>query len=377
MSSFLNSTINAPYRAGDINPILAKLYLSHGISDEAMMSVDANERVRLCEDIVQLIETSPRQTDREVAADILISLLRHAEKNLKQAIAERFAAIDSAPLRIILEFINDDIDIAKPILTYSKALNDLDLLYIIQSRDSPFWQAIALRENLGEIVVETLADTKDISTAKNLIDNETIGFSDYTAGQIATLAKDNDILIEALINRSLDKQGDFAKQIYAYASENLKQAIIQKCGRISDETIQKLDDVLEEFTDVTPHHFMPTSSMMKAAELFQERGKLTTSLMVNTLKRGQISSFIAQFSKFVNLPVAVVVPMLQQKNGQGLSIAARAYGISRNDFLVIFNFTRKMMGEDYLSAKDANSALAYFDRVLPDVAKRLMNKSRH
>lgn len=377
MSNLSNGFPDSSFKAGQINPVLAKLYLSHGITDSSMMMVAGAERARLCDDIVQLIETSVRHTDREMASDILISLLKHAEKNLKQAIAERFSTLDSAPLRLVLQFINDDIEIAEPVLKYSKALNDLDLLYIIQSRDSPFWQAIALRENPGENVVETLVDTKDISTAKNLIENETVEFSDYAAEQITNLAKQESILIEALINRSQDKDGSFAKQIYAYASESLKAAIIQKCGRLSESTTHKLEEVLEEFTDTVAHNFMPNTSMLKAAELFQAQGKLSPNLMINTLKRGQISSFIAQFSRFINLPVAVVVAMLQQKNGQGLSIVAKANDISRTDFLVIFNFTRKMMGEDYLSAKDVTMALAYYDRVSPDVAKRLMRQRQN
>jgi uncharacterized protein (DUF2336 family) len=236
---------------------------------------------------------------------------------------------------------------------------------------------IASRESLAENVVESLVDTKDVYTSKNLIDNETVKFSDYAAEQIANLAKENAILTEALINRSLDKDGDFARQIYAYASESLKSAIVKKCGRLSNDTAQKIDEVLEEFIDESNHNFMPTASMIKAAEFFQDQGKLSPSLMLNTLKRGQMASFIAQFSRFVNLPIAVVVPMLQQKNGQGLSIAAKANGITRNDFLVIFNFTRKILGEDFLSAKDVTVALAHYNRVTPDVAKRLMRQSQN
>lgn len=377
MSNLSNHTSDATYRAGVINPVLAKLYLSHGISDGELMAVENAERAGLCDNIIQLIETSSRQTDREIASDILISLLKHAEKNLRQAIAEKFSASDNAPLRIILQFINDDIEVAKPVLTHSKALNDLDLLYIIQSRDSPFWQAIALRTDLAENVVESLVDTKDIATAKNLIDNQTAKFSEYATKEITNLAQDNSILTEALINRSLDKDGSFAKKIYSYASESLKLAIIQKCGRLSEDVAQEIDEVFEEFSDSSVNRFIPTPAMTKAAELFQEQGKLIPSLMLNTLKRGQIASFIAQFSRFINLPVAVVVPMLQQKSGQGLSIASKAHDINRADFLVIFNFTRKMMGEDFLSAKDVTTALAYYDRVSPDVAKRLMRQRQN
>lgn len=367
-------TAFASAKVGGINPVLAKLYLSHGIRAEAISTMSSEDRTDLCDDVASLIEMAERPTDREMAADILLSLLRHAEKNLKEAISERLSVLDKAPLRLILQFINEDIDIAKPVLRKSPVLNDLDLLYIIQSRDSPFWQAIAQRQNLGENVIETLVDTKDIITAKNLVENNDVIFSDYALGRIVRLASEADILNECLIDRVQSLKGDFARRIYAYAGESLKTVLIEKCGDFSQDVSQTLEDVLAEFTVAPPPHFMPTASMLKAAELFIKEGKINRTLMLNTLKRGQIGSFIAQFSKFTQLPVPVVVAMLQQKSGRSLAIASKANGIDRNDFLVIFNFTRKTMGEDYLSSADVATALGDYDRMTPDVARQLMNK---
>lgn len=367
-------TAFASVKVGGINPVLAKLYLSHGIRAEAISTMSSEDRTDLCDDVASLIEMAERPTDREMAADILLSLLRHAEKNLKEAISERLSVLDKAPLRLILQFINEDIDIAKPVLRKSPVLNDLDLLYIIQSRDSPFWQAIAQRQNLGENVIETLVDTKDIITAKNLVENNDVIFSDYALGRIVRLASEADILNECLIDRVQSLKGDFARRIYAYAGESLKTVLIEKCGDFSQDVSQTLEDVLAEFTVAPPPHFMPTASMLKAAELFMKEGKINRTLMLNTLKRGQIGSFIAQFSKFTQLPVPVVVAMLQQKSGRSLAIASKANGIDRNDFLVIFNFTRKTMGEDYLSSADVATALGDYDRMTPDVARQLMNK---
>lgn len=377
MSNLSYSTADTAFSVGAVNPVLAKLYVSHGIRAEAMTSLPSQDRAALCDDVTYLIETADRSTDREMATDILLSLLRHAEKHLKQALAERLSALDKAPLRLILQFINEDIEIAKPVLKSSAVLNDLDLLYIIQSRDSPFWQAIAERQNLGENVVEALVDTKDVNTARALVENASVIFSDYAIGKLAKLANDTDVLNDCLINRSQHARGDFARKIYNYAGEGLKELIAEHCGSLSKEVARKLDEVLMEFTAPAPHHFMPSPSMMKAAELFQEQGKISKALMLNTLKRGQMASFIAQFSKFTQLPVAIVIPMLQQKSGRSLAIATKAYGLDKNDFLMIFNFTRKIMGENYLSAEDVNKTLAYYDRITPDVAKRLMKRSTH
>jgi hypothetical protein len=283
-----------------------------------------------------------------MASDILIALLRHAEKNLKEALAERFSVMENVPLRLILQFVNDDIDVAEPILKYSQALNDLDLLYIIQSRDAPFWQAIATREGLGENVIEALIDTKDAMTAEALIDNSSIALGE---GVIRT--------------------------IYSYVSEGIRKRIEQNFGVLAVELEEQTDSVIGEFAAVPQFDFMPTAAMTKAADLFLAQGRLSKTLLMNTLKRGQISSFIAQFSRYVGLPVAVIVPMLQQSNGQGLAIACRAAGIERNDFLLMFTFTRKIKGQGYTTAGEVSSALAYYDRVTPDIAKRLMSQNRH
>lgn len=376
MSNLSYHNADMAFRSGAVNPVLAKLYLTHGIRAEAMNNLPAEDRAGLCDDVTYLIETADRPTDREMATDILLSLLRHAETHLKQAVAERLSVLDQAPLRLILEFINDDIGVARSVLKNSPVLNDLDLLYIIQSRDSPFWQAIAARQNLGENVVETLVDTKDVATAKTLVENTSVIFSDYALGKIAKLASETDVLNDCLINRSQTARGDFARKIYEYAGDALKQLIAEHCGSLSKDVSRKLDEVLMEFTEPTPHHFMPSASMIKAAELFMEQGKINKTLMLNTLKRGQIASFIALFSKFTGLPVAVVIAMLQQKNGRSLAIASKANDIDKTDFLMIFNFTRKIMGEDYLSASHVGSTLAYYDRITPDVAKRLMNRSK-
>ncbi len=377
MSNLSYSNADMACKSGAVNPVLAKLYLSHGIRAEAMADLPTEDRVGLCDDVTYLIETADRATDREMATDILLSLLRHAETQLKQAVAERLSVLDQAPLRLILQFINDDIGVARSVLKNSPVLNDLDLLYIIQSRDSPFWQAIAERQNLGENVVESLVDTKDVATAKTLVENMSVIFSDYALGKIVKLANDTDALNDCLINRSQTARGDFARKIYTYAGDALKQLITENCGALSKDVSRKLDEVLLEFTEPTPHHFMPSQSMLKAAELFMEQGKINKTLMLNTLKRGQIASFIALFSKFTGLPVAVVIAMLQQKSGRSLAIASKANDIDKTDFLMIFNFTRKVMGEDYLSANHVGATLAYYDRITPDVAKRLMNRSKY
>jgi len=369
--------VSAGMTAFQPNPALIKLYQAHGLRSDDVDTIALEERTELCEEVSRFIETSARPIDREMATDILVALLRHAEKNLKQAISERFAVMDDAPLRLALQFVNDEIAIAEPMLRYSKALNDLDLLYIIQSRDSPFWQAIAARKELSESVVDALADTRDVATAKVLVENISVELTDYAAAIAADLAKDNSELADSILARS-EMTKDLARILYTYVGEELQQHLSSKAQAAVKDVVQEVvADVIGEFTEPAQSPFMPTAAMIKAADLFMEQGKLSKTLMINTLKRGQMASFIAQFSRYASMPVALVIPMLQQRNGQGLAIACRATDVSRNEFITFFSFTRKVSGQSHATNYDLTTAISYYDRITPELARRLMLQAKN
>lgn len=371
-----DNTSASPAMMGGYNPMLAQLYRTHGVKQSSLEKASPSERETLCNDIVTLIEKTPRHIEREMATDILLSLLRQAEDTLKQAIAERLSLYDDAPLRLMLQFINDSLDTAKPVLRYSKALNDLDLLYIIQSRDAPFWQAIAERAHIGENVVEALLDTHDSTTHENVTRNDTAQFSEDAYRKLASLSEGNDTLSQIIFSRG----ENFSQHIYAYAGDALKAVIQSYAGEEKNKlasALHTLNDVLGEFTTEPHQNFMPSAAMMKAAELFDTQGKLNVILMLNTLKRGQVASFTAQFSQFVKLPVSVVIPMLQQKSGQALAIACRATAIQQHEFIVMYNYTRKISGEHFLTTAEMKNVLSYYNRLSPEVAQRLLRQKRN
>ncbi|HNQ92761.1 MAG TPA: DUF2336 domain-containing protein [Alphaproteobacteria bacterium] len=257
--------------------------------------------------------------------------------------------------------------------------NDLDLLYIIQSRDSSFWQVIAARNSLHENVVDALTDTRDVPTARVLVDNNTISFSNYAVSVLSEMAVSDSSLAEPLLMRP-DVPQEIARKLYSYVGAELKAMMARKYKMASPEIVEAVEDVVSEFSGVPKEMgaLLPTSAMMRAAEMFMQQGKLTTDLMLRTLKRGQMASFLAQFSVFVGLPVAVVVPMLQQRNGQGLAISARAHGLSKEEFMSIFMLTRKLAHEQgVVNAAHMTRAIEYFDRISPHLAKKILKRSQH
>src|SRR6056297_122186 len=125
-------------------------------------------------------------------ADVMISLMRQAEIDLREALAERLAVLDNVPLRLVLQLSNDEIDVARPVLKQSPVLSDMDLIYIMKSKGPEYWQAIAQREHMSNQIMNLLSDTRDVETGIALVENEKITLTEHTLNVLSEVAQNSD-----------------------------------------------------------------------------------------------------------------------------------------------------------------------------------------
>lgn len=375
MNSGQSSGAGQQESGGAIDPVLAKLYHTRTKFEREAES-DNTTRAVLCNDLSRVLQASPRATEREMAADILISLLRHADIILKRALAERLSTLEHVPLRLLLQLVADGITVAEPVIKSSPVLNDLDLLYIIQSRDAAYWQVIAQRINIGENVVDALADTRDVQTAKHLAENKSIQFSRFALKSMEEIAL-ADIGVASIFVARPDIPKELSAKIYAIVGARIQKMVGDKYTDLAFEVRENIDDVILEFSERGDGDCIPTSAMMRAADMFMKEGKLNTALMTRTLARGQVSSFIAQFAAYAALPVAVVMGLFQQRDRHGLAIVCRAVGMERHVFEKVIILTRLVAVKTAPTSDDISAAVEYFDRVSVKAAQRLLNKTRH
>ncbi len=371
-------------KSGDLNNLLVGLYDTHRDYSREQ-SYNPAYKEALCVQMTDLLSATNRVADREMITDVLIALLRQSNIDLKSALAERLSTLECVPLRLLLQLINDDISVARPILKNSPALNDLDLLYIIQSRDTTFWQVIASRRALCENVVDALVDTHDVPTARALIANDTITLSGYSIGILSDMARSFNELAKPLLSRK-DVPESVSRALYAMVGDALHSKIDQafdqgdisfddaaQVRRVVNDVVTELSAPASETIDI-----IPSPAMIRAAEMFMGQGKLNPVLMLRTLTRGQVSSFVAQLSVYCQLPVAVVVPVLRQQDGKSFALAARSCDMSRADFVALFEQVQRHVQrkiED--DVKNRDKAAGYFDRLSVDVARKIMKRNHH
>lgn len=358
-----------------MTPLLVRLYDSHKlyglVKDNKPLA-----RAELTRAVTDLFETRLTAREQELLADVLIGLMRQAEKDLRQALSEKLAGLPNVPLRLILHLANDEITVAAPVLRKSIVLSDLDLIYIIKSQGPDYWQTIAARGDLSGQVINALADTRDIGTVVVLSQNERIRLTRHALEVLAEMAARNDLVAKPLLARP-EVPPELARKLYSHVGRELKDYIRAFFGVEEAPAKTAVEDLIIEFGEAAPHpEFMPTEDMIAAAREKAALNILNLDLMMDTLQKGMIPAFIAQFAQYTGISARRIHDFLRQPCPKGMAIACRAFRIQKSDFSRIYLMTHRMRSRDRLvNHKDMLDVLKYFDKVRPEVALRIVTRT--
>ena len=359
-------------KSSDIAPALVRLYDSHRLYGLAKDSSPL-ARAELTGAVVDILGRDLAPRERELVSDVMISLLRQAEKDLRAAISERLAVLPESPLRVILHIANDDISVAEPVLKSSMVLSDLDLLYIIKSKTPEYWQAIAMRPVLSDGVINVLADTKETGTVTALSENQNIRLTRHAFEVISGIGRESDDVARPLLMRP-DVPEDLARKMYGYVGAELKTYLRDYYNIIDEDMITAIDDVVFELSDPGKHKdYMPTVHMTAMANQYAAAGRLTLGAMIEILQRGQYASFIAMFSRYTGFSVMDVHDMMKDPMGKILAITCKAFSLTKGDLSRIYMMTQGMRSEDRIvDQAELLHVLSIYDRVEMQVARRAL-----
>ncbi len=317
-------------------------------------------------------ETKMSDMQRQMAGDILLNLVRQAERDLRQALAERLAVQDGVPAQLIIFLANDEISVAEPILLHSRILKDVDLMYIISTQNNGHWQVIARRENLSPMVVERLIDTEDHITTLNLVENQSACMQKSAMKKMVRAALRSENLQVPLLRRR-EITPDIAVDLYMVVSQGVRKLIAEKFNVQMHLVEQSMEMLVHELNQEANGQCRATKEMVALARRFHERGDITPDLMIRTLRRGQIGFFIALFSNRAGLQPETVIEMVQKDGGKPFVVACRSMGMMKSEFATIFLLSRGIRsGDKIVDQRELAMALKYFDSIKELDVQRLM-----
>src|SRR5262249_10259900 len=118
-------------------------------------------------------------------------------------LSERLAPLDNAPPQTVRRLAyDDDIDVARPVLTRSRRLAESDLIALAKTKGQSHLLAISERSELNEALAAVLVVRGDTMVARNVAGNRGANLSETSMAVLADRAERDPTLAEKLVIRS-------------------------------------------------------------------------------------------------------------------------------------------------------------------------------
>jgi len=177
--------------------------------------------------------------------------------------------------------------------------------------------------------------------------------------------------------RRHDLPRDLAVRMCFWVSAAIRRYILDNFAIDPDELDDTLEPLISEQTAAISAEKRQPSATDDLARQLGEQRKLTPRLLIQTLRRGEVPLFEAMMAEMCDLRVNLVRRICYEPGAEGLAVAARAIGLSREEFATIYLLTRKARhGPAATDPSDLGRALVFFDRVSHGNAETVLSRWR-
>ena len=340
-------------------------------------SVEGRTRlVQIVGDLFFDTDTVLRDAERNIMSDILRQLIHDVDMKVRQQLAERMASEINAPRDLISALANDQIEVIHPILTQSTIRQDIELIEIVEHRTFGHQLAIAIHESVSEVVSEALIGTGNVDVIKTLLENENADISGKAMEYLVEQSEKIDDIQVPLINRS-DLGPDLAKRMYWWVSAALRKSIVEHFDIDSVELDKSIERAVKDLMGKPISKAENADNIDGMIKSLIGASKVTSSLMIQTLRQGEIALFEEMLSGLSNLNNKLVRRFVFEPVGGALAILCRSLQIMKPDFALIFLLSRSARpGDKIVDPSELTRALDLYDRIKLDTAHKVVEHWR-
>jgi uncharacterized protein (DUF2336 family) len=269
---------------------------------------------------------------------------------------------------------NDNIEVAHPILVGSAALNDEELIGIVERRTNRHRAAIAMREAVSESVSDALVDHGGTDVVETLIRNSGAEISGDTMAALVEASREFEAYQSPLLHRN-ELSPRLARKMYWWVSAALRKHIANSFEIDSIELDSKIVSSVQDILGVNEYVKLPPDGLDALAHKLAERNAVSSELLIDTLRQNEISLFEALFARLVGLEKTLVRRFVLEPGGESLAICCRAADLNKADFTSIFLLSRSARpGEKLVDPDELSHAVEFYDRITADTAHKVVHR---
>jgi uncharacterized protein (DUF2336 family) len=304
---------------------------------------------RLCE-IVSWPETRIPSYERQLAADILVGLLRTSNLELRQRCAQGLVRVNDAPKALLRYLARDDISVAQPLLENGAGFDDADLIATVRGGISWHWLAIAKRRNLSEPITDALLQTGDAAVVEAVLRNTTARLS--TQGIDLAVAKSRQApkLPSLLVGRTELKPTQ-ALVLFWWATYEARLQILRRFAVDRQVLIQELGEVFklaaqEGWSDADTRKTLQVIERRqrnRAAAAQSPHKSLEGALIA--AERGVDRALLHEIAHLSGVKPTTAAQIFADAGGEAIGVFCKAVGLKRPMMIALWKVLRRPPGD--------------------------------
>jgi len=302
--------------------------------------------------------------------DVMARLVGAIEAKARAVLAQRLAPIANAPSGVIhvLAF-DDDIAVAEPVLQLSQRLDDAALVANANIKSQRHLFAISRRQQLSEAVTDILVHRGDRDVVHSVAQNAGARFSDAGFQALVVSAADDDDLATFV-----GKRGDIPRRhllmLLAKASAAVRARLTAENPQAAALIDEVVADVASEMRYGTRQASADFAAAQAAVEQLHRLRRIGEAEVLQYARERKFEETAIALSILCDTPIDVVERALLDPGAEIVLILAKVaqFSVSTTKTLLLLRAADRGM-----SAKDLDQALASFNRLQPDTARRVLS----
>ena len=317
------------------------------------------------------INGAPRFSEAQIGVfdDVMARLMVRIEAKARVKLAQRLAPIANAPCNVIqLLASDDDIEVARPVLTRSERLSEHTLVATANSKSQQHLYAITQRDALSEAVTDILVARGDRDVVHAVVKNRGARFSDAGFRALIKRSNGDDALASEVGMRS-----DIPRPHFLMLLEKASSAVRARLAAENPQASRDIDGVMAEVVGGMRDEIRNSSPAFAAADAAVARQnrirRIGESEIYQYARDRKFEETAIALSLLCDTPIDVVERALLDPGAEIVLILAKVAGLSSTTTKAILLLRAADRG---MSTEDLERALMSFNRLQPDTAKRVL-----
>ncbi|HTC02464.1 MAG TPA: DUF2336 domain-containing protein [Xanthobacteraceae bacterium] len=301
--------------------------------------------------------------------DVMARLMVRIEAKARAKLAQRLASIANAPSNVIhLLASDDDIEVARPVLTRSERLGEHTLVATANSKSQQHLYAITQRDALSEAVTDILVERGDRDVVHAVVKNRGARFSDAGFRVLVTRSNGDDALASEVGMRS-----DIPRPHFLMLLEKASSAVRARLAAENPQASTTIDGVMAEVVDGIRDEIRNSSPAFAAAEAEVARQnrirRIGEAEIYQYARDRKFEETAIALALLCDTPIDVVERALLDPGAEIVLILAKVAGLSSTTTKAVLLLRAADRG---MSTEDLEQALMSFNRLQPETAKRVL-----